>query len=165
MRNIREFWAETYCGIPTVRVYNTTTQTLTNAVASNVLFNTEEYDRWGMHDTASNTDRITVVVPGIYLVVATVQFTANATGVRTATIDHFNSAATRRARISAFDTPSAGAAAVTTLCPTGLSLVAAKGDFFRITAYQESLGNLDLTAGTSELQHRTSAAAVWQSRG
>jgi hypothetical protein len=40
-----------------------------------VLFDTEDYDTDGMHDTVTNTGRITIKTPGLYWVRATVQWT------------------------------------------------------------------------------------------
>ena len=159
------FRALTYSAKPSVRVYDIgTAQTISNTTPTVVTFDTEEYDRWGMHNTSSNSGRLTVVVPGIYLLEACTQYVANATGGRTGTINHFNSSDVRRARLAGAD-QAAHPTAVTTVGVVGYSLVAAVGDYFISETIQSSGGDLDLVPATADLQHRISFAAVWHSLG
>lgn len=64
MLNVADLRAQLSNAIPTCRVYHNTTQ----VVASDVVlaFNSERYDRWGMHDNVTNNSRITIIVPGVY---------------------------------------------------------------------------------------------------
>ena len=64
--SVSEFQAATYSAKPSVRVSNSTALTLTTSVTLVLTFNTERYDRLGMHSTSSNTNRLTAAVPGIY---------------------------------------------------------------------------------------------------
>lgn len=68
---------------PACRVYNNAS--ISHATSGNwqtVTFNSERYDTATMHDTVSNTSRITVPVDGLYLITGHIEFAANATGVR-----------------------------------------------------------------------------------
>lgn len=72
---------------PACRVYNNAAINIaTSGVAQALTFNTERYDTDSMHDVAVNTGRITFNTAGLYLVFATVEFAANATGFRQAYI-------------------------------------------------------------------------------
>lgn len=59
---------------PAVRAISTSTQNLTSGVYTTMLFGSESYDTDGMHSTVSNTDRLTCVTPGTYVVSAGVSF-------------------------------------------------------------------------------------------
>lgn len=73
---------------PACRATRTTTQSIGNASATNMLFPTEDFDTDGMHDTSTSTDRITINTAGIYVFTATVVFDISATGVRELYISH-----------------------------------------------------------------------------
>ncbi len=53
---------------PACRVYKTTATSIANATVTSLTFNAERYDNDGMHSTSSNTGRITINTPGVYLV-------------------------------------------------------------------------------------------------
>jgi hypothetical protein len=65
-------------------IYHSTTQSLTNSTETAVLFDTEDFDTGTMHDTGSNTSRITngTGLTIKLLLTATVSFASNATGSR-----------------------------------------------------------------------------------
>ena len=65
-----------------VRVYNNANISIPNATWTTLTFNSERWDTNGMHSTASNTDRLTCIVPGLYPIVGQVAFDGNATGLR-----------------------------------------------------------------------------------
>lgn len=72
---------------PAVSVYHNASQAITNNTETALLFNTEQYDTVGgasstMHDTATNTSRLTCRHAGKYHVSAFLQFPANGTGHR-----------------------------------------------------------------------------------
>lgn len=62
--------------VPAVRVYNTTNQTIDNTTVTILTFDSERFDTASMHDTSSNTSRITIPVAGIYRFTATIGFEA-----------------------------------------------------------------------------------------
>lgn len=68
---------------PACRVFNSAVIGLTSGTPAALTFDSERYDTDGtMHSTASLTGRITFNTAGLYLVIADVSFTSNATGVR-----------------------------------------------------------------------------------
>lgn len=76
--NANDFQAATHNAKPSVYVYHDTTQTV--VTAATLSFNNEGYDRWGMHDTSTNNSRITIQVPGIYLLSASIAANSDAGG-------------------------------------------------------------------------------------
>lgn len=79
IRDNQEFYADP----PACSVYNSTVQELTTSGTSLALTaDSENFDNDSMHSTATNTSRITVQTGGRYEAIATVQFEANATGIR-----------------------------------------------------------------------------------
>lgn len=65
-----------------VRLANTSTQSITNSTETVLTFDTELHDYDAMHSTVSNTSRITIATPGVYDVVAALAWDANVTGDR-----------------------------------------------------------------------------------
>ncbi len=158
-----DYRALTYEAKPTLLVTQTAAQTISNNSLTAITYNVDTYDRWGMHNTSSNTEKLTVVVPGIYLISAYLSWTTDVTGTRQLSIRHYNSSNSNRltlAFISVGANPSAETGdKETVLSVTALSLVAVSGDYFRINAYQTSGGDLDVLANSCR------ASVVWQSRG
>lgn len=68
------------------RVYNNANISIPNATVTVLTFNSERFDNDNIHDTSTNTSRLTCQTPGIYLITACVRFAANATGQRQAYI-------------------------------------------------------------------------------
>lgn len=64
------------------RAYHNTSQSIANSTATTLAFNSERYDTDTIHDPSTNNERLTCKTAGIYLISATVQFQANATGYR-----------------------------------------------------------------------------------
>lgn len=71
-------------GQDAVAIYNTADQSIGDSAITALTFDTEVYDRTTMHDTGTNTNRITIPAgaAGIYLFTGQATFAANATGVR-----------------------------------------------------------------------------------
>ena len=67
---------------PTCRVSNNASQSPATATLTVLTFNTERWDNAAMHDTSTNTHRITAPTAGVYIVTGSVQFASNATGFR-----------------------------------------------------------------------------------
>ena len=57
-------------------------QTITNSTVTDVTWQVDRHDDWGMHDTSSNTEQITIPVSGRYLVHCVASWAPRATGER-----------------------------------------------------------------------------------
>lgn len=53
---------------PACRVYHNTTQSVADITETSLVFNSDRFDPTGMHDTVSNTGRITFNDAGVYVV-------------------------------------------------------------------------------------------------
>lgn len=67
---------------PACRVTNNAAQSIPNATWTALTFNTELVDTNTMHDTVTNTSRITYNTAGLYMVTCSNAFAANSTGGR-----------------------------------------------------------------------------------
>lgn len=73
VRNAEQYLANP----PACRVYHSANQSLTNNVLATLAFNSERWDTDTMHDTVTNNSRITFKTAGLYVVSASVVFTAD----------------------------------------------------------------------------------------
>ena len=132
---------------PACRANRTTTQSLVTATATSILFDAEVFDTDTMHDTVSNTSRLTVKTAGLYIVTAGLGFAANATGVRVAWVNVNGSDATRIIQ--------GGMTAVSASDVTDIPLATiykfAVNDYMELRGYQTSGGNLN--TATLQLPH------------
>jgi hypothetical protein len=71
-----------------VRVYDGSTQSISNNSRTAVAFDTENYDTDTMHDASTNNDRLIAKTAGKYIITGNIGFAANATGEREAWIYH-----------------------------------------------------------------------------
>ena len=119
-------------------------QTLTTAVASLITWDVEAIDTDGFHSTSSNTSRVTIPSGkgGKYLVIATVTWAANATGLRSYGIKKNGSSVTQ-----INSTNSSGTIQFSQQEHHILDLAA--GDYIEIEGYQTSGGNLDILANNT----------------
>lgn len=84
--------APEFATMPYVSVFNNANISVgTSGSPTTLTFNSERADTEGIHSTGSNTDRLTCVTPGSYLVTACIQFASNATGYRTVEVVHSSS--------------------------------------------------------------------------
>lgn len=68
---------------PSCRVFNNAVINLaTSGVGVALTFNSERWDTDTIHDTVTNTDRLTCKTAGLYAIYASVEFAVNATGNR-----------------------------------------------------------------------------------
>jgi hypothetical protein len=65
-----------------VRVYHDATQSASNDAWFTILFNSERFDTDTMHDTGSNTSRLTATTAGVYVIFGNMAFDGNSTGRR-----------------------------------------------------------------------------------
>lgn len=125
---------------PSARIYQTAVNTLLNNTPTSLQFDTESFDVGGLHSTTTNTERMTITTPGIYLLQATVSFAANATGYRRVSIvNQVGNAIATEAR-AAFGTFNNEISLV------GVSRLAA-GDYAYVQATQTSGGSLNTVTG------------------
>lgn len=68
--------------VPTARVYNSAAIDIVTATPTALTFNSEWWDNDDIHSTATNTDRLTAPVTGIYLVIVSIEWEADADGYR-----------------------------------------------------------------------------------
>ena len=67
---------------PACRVFNNAAIALTSGLLTALTFNSERYDTNTMHDTATNSGRITFNTAGLYTIIGHASFAANGTGYR-----------------------------------------------------------------------------------
>lgn len=65
------------------RVYQTASQTVTAVSTEDITWDAESFDTDGMHSTSSDTDRIVIVTPGLYMFNAVINWTNPGAGAYT----------------------------------------------------------------------------------
>lgn len=126
-------------------------QSLSTDTATLITFDAEEFDTDSYHSTSTNTGRMTIPSgkDGKYLLIASIRFTANATGSRSVQI--YKNGASVAAPTRANSVSESGSA---TWINGSAVLSAVAGDYFEVYGYQKSGGNLDVDA--SQLSTRFS---------
>jgi len=124
--------------VPAARVYRTTAQSISNAVANGVGFDAERFDTDNIHDVVTNSTRLTCRTAGKYLIGCNIEWNPNATGERILWIYLNGGTPIAEAR-----GPNNGATAVVGQIATVLQDMAV-GDFVEIYVYQNSGGALNL---------------------
>lgn len=134
---------------PHVIVTHSTTQSVSNASEQEVVFDTDEADVWGFHDTASNTQKLLVPTgfDGLYEVHANLAFAANATGVRGVLL--YKNGLASGTFLCAMRAGSVSAVACYVSVSTLVRLAA--GDYIACTAYQNSGGALNASAAGTRM--------------
>jgi hypothetical protein len=135
---------------PHVAARHNTTQSITNATWTALVFNTEDEDTAGFHDTGTNTDRFVIPDTGLYVVSAGIEFATNGTGQRVLGLQKNGTPSTGpnvKGRAGQ-PNPGAGSAAVLSLS-TVLKLTAA--DIVRVLVFQSSGGALNVGASATEM--------------
>jgi hypothetical protein len=122
------------------RVTNSALQTFTTGTEAVLTFNTETFDTSTIHDTGSNTSRLTAPLTGKYLVEGSISWAANGTGVRVNRIKKNGST----------NLSGGGGSAVATsglsLCHSATIALLNATDYVELTGFQTSGGNLDTIA-------------------
>lgn len=122
-------------------------QTIANAALTVITFNQEDFDTDGYHSTVSNTDRITIPTGkgGKYLLTGTVQFNVNGTGRRYVEIRHYIGGSL------SYGIASEATASASSYVSGNISIIAnaSATDYFTLSCYQSSGGNLDILYGSS----------------
>jgi hypothetical protein len=68
--------------MPSCRVYHNTTQSTATGGSTTLAFNSERFDTDTMHDVSTNNSRLTAKTAGKYLIIGSVAWADNATGIR-----------------------------------------------------------------------------------
>lgn len=126
------------------RVYKAADQLIANATEQIMTMDTERFDSDGFHDTVTNNTRLTIPASmgGYYMVGGHALYAANATGIRQTAL-YVNSVATGT-RIATITVPPVTATAVYEPVSTLWQFAAA--DYVELVCYQNSGGNLNVTA-------------------
>jgi hypothetical protein len=126
------------------RVYNDGDISISNGTWTILTFNSERFDTDAIHDTGSNTDRLTCKTAGKYQITGHVTFASNSTGLRYIALSANAAAGT------GFIAPYTGAPAlsgdVTSHSLTTLMDMVV-GDYATLQVYQNSGGNLNVIYG------------------
>lgn len=137
------------------RVYASGTQAITTATFTAVLFDTEEYDTDALHDTGSNTGRLTASATGKWNVTAGVTWDTNTTNNRYLLM-RVNGTTYVRGTIRQ-DVGSSGRASQNISSgPIALSAT----DYVEVLVYQDSGGNRNI-GDASDLYYQ-STASFWK---
>lgn len=117
--------------VPYARVYNSGALPINSGVVTAMTFDSERADTDGIHSTTANTDRLTCVTAGFYLIIAQARFAANNIGNRELTIE-----VNGTTRIAVKELPNTGA--TTTFLDLATLYPLAAGDFVRANVWQNS---------------------------
>src|SRR5262245_14701541 len=123
--------------VPAARVYRTTPQALTTAVAGAITFDAERFDTDNIHDLVTNPGRLTCRTAGKYLIFGAIDIAASAGGAsrRASLLVNGSPIAVQRAHFSAADPAFIAIASVWDM---------AVGDYAELYGYQDSGGNLNV---------------------
>ena len=142
---------------PHARVRNSANISHTSSGSYQALtFNSERVDVGAMHDTVTNTSRLTVPSggAGLFLIGGCIEFAANATGLRGVQIRLNGSTI-----IAIQEAPSVGAGSAHPIAVT-TAYQLADGDYLELMGKQSSGGSLNMLATTN---YSPEFWAVWQS--
>jgi len=124
------------------RVYNNANISVNDSTLTKLTFNEERWDDETIHDTGSNTSRLTCVTAGTYLISGNVSFALNTAGFRLARILLNNTTVIGSVTVQAVQTD-VTIVNVSTVYP----LVA--GDYVELQVYQTSGGALNALASAN----------------
>lgn len=125
---------------------DTTDQSITTATHTALTLNAEDFDDQSYHDNATNNSRFTIPTTGRYRIDAQITYALNGTGDRGVVIWK-NSIATGTRVAHTFNKASSTVNHRAHLSTGVVALTA--GDYIELGAYQDSGGNLDVKALTT----------------
>lgn len=125
------------------RVNNSAPVSIPSATPTALTFNSERRDDGSLHDTGTNTDRLTAPAAGWYYIWGNVEYASNATGFRTTSV-RLNAGASIIAA-----TQAAAVSGSETIMNTSCLQYLAAGDYVRLYVYQSSGGALNIQASGS----------------
>ena len=124
---------------PTCRVYNDAAISINNTTTTILTLNSERFDTDAMHNTSTNTSRLTCVTAGVYLIHGHVRFASNNTGHRIAGIRLNGSTQIANQKTEAVQ-------GTTTVLSVATVYKLSVADYVELTAYQSSGGALNVEA-------------------
>ena len=140
---------------PACRVYHNAAQSTTTGVELSLALNSERWDTDTMHSTVTNNSRITFTTGGLYLLVGHIEFAANATGYRLASIRWQN---TTTLAVQTTKPHGTFADRLTVTCVYGFGA----GEWVELRAFQDSGGSLNVN---STANFSPELSATWIGRG
>lgn len=132
-------------GQPFCLVEKSGAQSINDSTLTDVTWGTDISDTWGMHDTVSNTERVTIPKAGRYLCIGIASWAANATGQRQMYLEEVGSLN----KIFAYDQVSPSGASLQTRHLTGTALELEKDVYIKMVVRQTSGGALNIEANTT----------------
>lgn len=142
---------------PRARAYNNATQSLNDSTWTSLTLNTEDYDVTTLHDTGSNTSRMTVPASGggVYLIIGGTTFAASATGVRGVRIAKNGSVVGREMVVG-----NNGAGTATKAQIIAVEVLAA-ADYIEVQGFQNSGGALNAGSATRADASELTIVRLW----
>jgi hypothetical protein len=137
--------------------YHNTTQNLTTGIETVLNLNSEDFDVGAVHDTVTNTPRLTVPANngGVYLVIGGSQFAAHATGYRQ--LNLYKNGGT----VLATTVVPVNSGSQVTVCQVAAIVSLAAADYLELAATQNSGGNLSAGSATRSLASFLQIARIW----
>ena len=137
--NAGQWQWDRYNSNPIGKYKNSGAQTIANNTLTAVLWDTDTADRWDMHNTSTNTERILVTESGQFIVGVSIAWANDSTGSRIYAVQKNGATIFNERRVANTFTET------TFVTPPQIMVT---GDYFSIQAAQSSGGNLDLLAGS-----------------
>jgi hypothetical protein len=125
---------------PSARVYNDAAISINNDTITALTFNSERWDTDTIHNTSTNTNRLTCQTAGLYLIHGHVRFASNNTGYRIAGIRLNGSTQIANQKTGATQ-------GTTTVLSVSTVYLLTASDYVELVAYQDSGGALNVEAG------------------
>lgn len=133
-------------------------QELSSGTLTDLTWETDDYDFWGMHDTSSNTDRITLPFDGLYVCFAGLQWESDATGKRDALFQINNAVSFGR------DMRLTVGAGTTTCMMISSFIPGDAGEYIRVQAVHGAAGALDVQSSTRNTYFGAVRIGGWDDR-
>jgi hypothetical protein len=137
------------------KVHRTTAQSINHATWTNLYFNTDIKDDYGLHSTSTNTDRIYVYKSGWYDINAHVLWNVSTSGVRILLLYKYDVSAGSLMQIADNRINATGWDGMEATATTWLD----SGDYIYVRVYQDTGGSLNLLGDNSE---HTSSVTVFR---
>lgn len=141
---------------PAAGVFNSADFVVANNTETAITFDSERWDNDAIHSTSVNPSRLTCVTAGVYNISGCIVWTANATGVRTASLRLNGGSPIARKSITS------NTAAFDAEMPIATQWKLGVGDYIELVGFQTSGGNLNARA-IAPLSPQI--AMTWMSRG
>lgn len=127
---------------PAARVSLAANLPLTDNVEKYIDWTVDNLDPWGMHDLLTDPNRLTILVPGTYIIGGLVAFDVSSVGIRYLRVRLNGTTTLAKSQFTAFGASGGAAFSVSTI----YSLSA--GDYLEMSAYQNSGGSLNVIAAS-----------------